>query len=65
MAAKTECDRCKMVFDSMEDRSMCVSMIIYGKVEDGNGTYANLDFCPECTALIDMRLKELFDDNTN
>ncbi len=59
MAAKTECDKCKKVFDSMQEGSSGVSTIVHGKVEDGNAVYANRDFCVACTELMCVRLEVL------
>lgn len=63
MAAKTECDRCGRVFDAMQEGSSCVSRIIHGKVENGNGIYKNTDYCPVCTELINERLEKILNGN--
>ncbi len=64
MAAKTECDKCKKVFDSIQEGSSCVSMITHGKVEHGRGVYANCDFCPVCTESVNERLEEILYGNS-
>ena len=51
MAAKTECDRCKKVFDSRQDRSSSIHTVAHGAALAGAAHQESYDFCTTCTVI--------------